>query len=142
MSLNENEFENDYEMNYELEEDMNVNVDIYDRNDLNKLSIAAAGEDLNHFSCKAVMFYVLSEMNHDVICDHHIIGVGDVDIYDMSTRTVFQFVDDDGCIDELQLIKNDILLRNVVDVIYIDPGDLPDDIFQRYLKLREYVICS
>jgi hypothetical protein len=128
---------NAYNLDYELED---MNVDIYDRNDLNKLTIDK-NEDLNHFNCKAILFYVLSEMNHDVICDHHIIGVGDVDIYDMSTRTVYHILND-GSIDELQLIKNDILLRNVVDVIYIDPGDLPDDIFQRYLKLKGYVFTD
>jgi hypothetical protein len=82
------------------------------------------------------MFYILAEMNHDVICDYHIIGAGDVDIFDFSTRTAYQ-LEDASSINEQKLIKNDILLQNFVDVIIIHLEDLPDDIFQRYLKLRE-----
>ena len=32
-----------------------------------------------------------------------------------------------------------ILIQNVVEVINIDLNDLPDDLFQRYSKLKEYV---
>jgi hypothetical protein len=129
---------NSYNLDYELDD---LNVNIYNRAELNKLTIAE-GEDLNHFSGKAMMFYYLSgELNHDVITDYHIIGVGNVDLYDLSARTIYQF-EDENSIDELQLIKNDILFQKIVDVIIIHLEDLPDDIFQRYIKLREYVISE
>ncbi len=76
------------EMNYELE-DMNVNI--FNRADLNKLSIDE-NEDLDRFSCKGLLFYLLrSELGHDVVCDFHVVGVGSVDLFDLSTRTVYVF---------------------------------------------------
>jgi hypothetical protein len=114
---------------------------LYHNENLNKLIIAEK-ENLNHFSCKALMFYLLSELNHDLICDYNIIEIGNFDLYDLSTRTVYQFQDPHNPINELQQIKNDILLKNDVEVIIIHLEDLPDNIFQRYLKLKEYIFSD
>jgi len=35
---------------------------------------------------------------------------------------------------------NEKYIQNGVEVIVVDINELPDDIFQRYLKLREFVI--
>ena len=69
------------------------------------------------------------------------IGVCKIDLLDLSSRTVYKF-EDATSISELQLIKDDILLQNLVDVIYIDLDDLPNDIFQRYMKLKEFIYST
>jgi hypothetical protein len=65
-----------------------------------------------------------------------------LDLYDLSSRTAYQFQDPHNPINELQQIKNDILLKNDVEVIIIHLEDLPDNIFQRYLKLKEYIFSD
>jgi len=68
-----------YDLNYELDNKNALDFDrkaiLYDRNDLNKL-ITIDNEKLNHFSAKAIMFYVLSELDHDITTECQIIGVG------------------------------------------------------------------
>ena len=122
------------EMNYELE---NMSENLFNHTDINKLELAD-NENLNHFSAKLILYYILSELNHDVICDYHINGVGNADLYDLSTRTIYAI----DRLDYEEYQKNiDVLYPDSeVGVISINAEELPDDIFQRYLKLREYVI--
>ena len=122
---------NEYEMNYE-------NVMLYHHENLNKIKIAI-DEKLNNFISKSILFYILTgKQNHDVICDYYIIGVGEADLYDLTTRTLYIF--DSTKFNEFRKIINELYSDSEVEVITIDPDDLPDDIFQRYLKLREYII--
>jgi len=68
-----------YDLSYELADknalDFSRKAILYDRNDLNKL-ITIDNEKLNHFSAKAIMFYILSELDHDITTECTIIGVG------------------------------------------------------------------
>ena len=129
---------NDFEMNYMLDE---LNVNLYNREDLNKLVIAEK-EDLNKFSCKAILYYILhGELKHDLVCDYHIIGVGNVGLYDVTTRTIYQ-LESSSFMNNKHLTENDILNHSEVEVIIIFLEDLPDNIFQRYLKLKEYVFSD
>ena len=126
-----------YNLNYELDnEQFNDNISLYNHAELNKLEIAEK-EDLNHFSCKAILFYILSEINHDVICNYYIIGVGNVDLYDITTRTIYHL--ETALTNEHLKSISELYPHSEVDIIVIYIVDLPDDIFQRYLKLREYV---
>ena len=125
-----------YNLKYDL---MNENTILYDRNDLNKLTIANA-ENLNHFSCKAILFYILSELDHDIVTEYHNVGVGRVDLYDLTIRIIYVF--DLVNSKEYQKNINELYPDSEVDVIAINIEDLPDDLFQRYLKLREYVVIE
>ena len=61
-----------YNLKYELDyEQLNENLFLYNRDDLNILTIAEK-EDLNHFSCKTLLFYILSDLNHNMICDFNL----------------------------------------------------------------------
>jgi hypothetical protein len=130
-----------YDLDYELADenatDFSRKAILYDYNDLNKLVIAG-NEKINHFITKAIMFYILSELNHEIISECNIIGVGRLDLYDTTTRTVYEF-ETSGC-KSVQQKVNDIYKQTGVEIIVIDVKELPDDIFQRYLKLREFVI--
>ena len=68
-----------YDLDYELADknalDFSRKAILYDHNDLNKLVIAGV-EKLNHFISKAIMFYILSELDHDVVTECNIVGVG------------------------------------------------------------------
>ena len=121
------------EMNYELE---NMNAVLFNRVDINKL-VLAENENLNNFISKSILFYMLYELNHDVICDCHIIGIGNVDLFDQSARVVYIFKP--HRLNEYQNKIDELYEYSEIEVIAINIEELPDDIFQRYLKLREYV---
>ena len=130
---------------YDLESELNDGnaVDfvrkafLYDRNDLNKLVIAGV-EKLNHFISKAIMFYILSELNHDLVSECSIIGVGRVDLYDITTKVIYEF--ETNVSPKYRREANEKYIQNGVEVIVININELPDDIFQRYMNLREYMI--
>ena len=130
-----------YDLYYELDDrnahDFNRKAILYDRNDINKLVIAGI-EKLNHFSAKAIFFYILTELDHDVTSECQIIGVGRVDLFDITTQVIYEF-ETSGCKRTQQRV-NEIYKQTGVEVIVIDVKELPDDIFQRYLKLKEFVI--
>jgi hypothetical protein len=123
-----------HNLNYELDD---VNVDLYNHECLNKL-ILIENEDLNKFISKSILFFILSDLNHDLICNHQIIGIGKVDIYDISARILYTF--DSNHYDDFQKMMDELYPYSHIDVITINLDQLPDDIFQRYLKLREYVV--
>ena len=128
-------------MDYELADknalDFSKKAILYDRNDLNKLVIAGT-EKLNHFITKSIMFYILSELDHDLVTECNIVGVGRIDLYDISTKTIYEF-ESSSSINKRRK-ENEIYAQTGVEVIIINLKELPDDIFQRYLKLREYII--
>ena len=121
------------EMNYELIDERKI---VFDYDGINKIEVGQ-NEDLNRFCCKAILIYILNELNHDVICDYFISGVGKVDLYDITSRVIYNF--QNVGLYSIDLTYNDILIQNCVEVVNIPVDDLPSDLFQRYLKLKEYV---
>ena len=130
-----------YDLNYELDDknarDFNRKAILYNRNNMNKLVIVGI-ERLNHFSAKAIFFFILNELGHDVTTEVEIVGVGRGDLFDITTNVLYEF-ETTGCKRTQQRV-NEIYRQTGVEVIVIDVKDLPDDIFQRYMKLKEYVI--
>ena len=110
---------------------------LFDRNDINKL-VCDHKEKLYHFSAKAIMFFILREMKHDVVTEVEIVNVGVGDLYDLTTGVLYEFETTGS--KKAQRRVNEIYKQTKMEVIVIDVKDLPDDIFQRYMKLKEYVI--
>ena len=104
---------------------------------MNKLVIAGR-EKLNHFITKSIFYYILSELGHDIVTECQIVGVGRVDLYDLTVKVIYEFETNHS--PKYRREANEKYLQTGVEVIVIDINELPDDIFQRYLKLREYVI--
>ena len=146
------------EMNYELVDERKI---LFDYDEVNKIEVAL-GEDLDHFSVKAMLTYILnSELKHDVICDFYIPGLlssetpqtprtpqtpstletpPTADVYDIAARVIYNF--QPISIYSNDLMFNDLLIQNCVEVVNINIDQLPDDIFQRYLKLKEFVFSD
>ena len=110
---------------------------LYERSDVNKL-VRDHKEKLNHFSAKALTFFILRELKHNVTSEVEIVNVGVGDLYDISTQVLYEFETTGS--KKVQRRVNEIYKQTGIEVIVIDVKDLPDDIFQRYLKLREFVI--
>jgi hypothetical protein len=132
-----------YDLDYKLVDqnavDFSRKAILYNREDLNKLVIAGV-EKLNHFITKSIMFYILSELNHDIVTECTIVGVGRLDLYDITTQTIYEF--ETSRSPKYRQKAKEIYRQTGVEVIVIDVRKLPDDIFQRYLKLREYVVVD
>ena len=110
---------------------------LYEASDINKL-VRDHKEKLNHFSAKALLYFVLRELKHNVVSEVEIVDVGFCDLYDISTRVIYEFETTGS--KKVQRRVNEIYQHTGNEVIVIDVKELPDDIFQRYMKLREYVI--
>ena len=110
---------------------------LYEESEINKL-VRDHKEKLNHFSAKALLYFILRELKHDVASEVQIIDVGVCDLYDISTRVIYEFETTGS--KKVQRRVNEIYKHTGNEVIVIDVKELPDDIFQRYLKLKEYVI--
>jgi len=110
---------------------------LFDESDVNKL-VHHLNERLNHFSAKAILFMILRDLKHDVISEVEIVGVGVCDLFDITTKVIYEF-ETTAC-KKVQRRVNEIYNQTGVEIITIDVKDLPDNIFQRYMKLKEYVI--
>jgi len=110
---------------------------LYDKSDVNKL-VHDFKEKLNHFSAKALMYFILRELKHDVITEVEFVNVGFGDLYDITVNVLYEFETTGS--KKIQKRVNEIYKQTGIEIIVIDVKNLPDDIFQRYLKLREYII--
>ena len=84
------------------------------------------------------MFFILRGLKHNVVSEVWIVDVGYGDLFDITTNVLYEF-ETSGC-KSVQRRVNDIYKQTGVEVIVIDVQELPDDIFQRCIKLKEFVI--
>jgi len=63
---------------------------LYDSSDVNKL-VHDFKEKLNHFSAKALMYFILRELKHDVITEVEFVNVGFGDLYDITVNVLYEF---------------------------------------------------
>jgi len=84
------------------------------------------------------MFMILQDIKHDIVTEVEIVNVGVSDLYDITTNVIYEFETTGS--KKGQKRVNKIYKQTNVEIIVIDVKDLPDDIFQRYLKLKGYVI--
>ena len=87
---------------------------------------------------KSVMFFILRELKHNVVTEVEIVGVGTGDLLDIDAKVLYEF--ETTGTKNVQRKVNEIYKQTGIEVIVINVKEVPDDIFQRYLKLKEYVI--
>jgi len=110
---------------------------LYTESDINKL-VYDHKEKLSHFCAKALMFFALRELKHNVVSEVEVVNVGICDLYDISTKVIYEFETTGS--KKAQQRVNEIYKYTGNEVIVIDVKELPDDIFQRYLKLKEFIV--
>ena len=81
---------------------------------------------------------ILRDLKHDVVTEVEFVDVGIGDLYDISVNVLYEFETTGS--KKVQKRVNEIYKQTNIEVIVIDVKELPDDLFQRYLKLKEYVI--
>ena len=109
---------------------------LFDESDINKL-VHDHKEKLDHYCAKAIMFLILRDMHHDVVSEVEILGVGRSDLYDITTKVIYEFETSGS--KRYQRKMNEIYEQTGIEVIVVDVTILPTDIFQRYMLLQEYV---
>ena len=110
---------------------------LFVRSDVNKL-VRDHKEKLNHFCAKALMFYILRELKHEVASEVEIVDVGVCDLYDITTNVIYEFETTGS--KKVQKRVNEIYKQTKMEIIVIDVKELLDDFYQRYIKLKEYVV--
>jgi hypothetical protein len=109
---------------------------LYMPQDLNRLKTFNT-EALDHWIAKALLFRILRKMNHDVVTEFEITGMGVGDIFDLTKSVQY----------EVETISNPKSLadrakqyiRMGIEVIVIPLAKLPEDIAEREKALREWV---
>ena len=71
-------------------------------------------------------------MGHDVATEAEIKGVGRVDLYDISTKVIYEL--ETNLSPKYRREANQKYIQAGVEVIVIDINELPDDIFQTQLR--------
>ena len=95
-------------------------------------------ETIEHWIAKALVFRLLRRMNHNVITEFEITGMGVGDIFDLTTSTQYEI----ETISYPKYIRDRAkqYIRIGVDVIVIPLKKLPDDVKEREKALKEYVL--
>jgi hypothetical protein len=110
---------------------------IYDRKDINKLC-KFVSEKLDHFITKAMVFHILRSMKHDVVTEFEVVGLGQGDVYDLTTDVQYEI--DNSHRPKERNINYVKYARSGVDIIVIDCDKLPADIDERYNALKGWVV--
>ena len=109
---------------------------LYMPQDLNRLKTFNT-EALDHWIAKALLFRILRKMNHDVVTEFEITGMGVGDIFDL-TKSVQYEVETVSNPKSLQ-DRAKQYIRIGIEVIVIPLAKLPEDIGEREKALREWV---
>jgi hypothetical protein len=109
---------------------------VYLDEDINKLKMFTK-ESLDHWVAKALTFYILRKMMHDVVTEFEITGLGQGDILDLTTNTQY----------EIETVNNrnyhkrrvEQYRRAGVDVVVIPTNNLLKELKQKYNTLIHYI---
>jgi hypothetical protein len=109
---------------------------VYLDEDINKLKMFTK-ESLDHWIAKALTFYILRKMRHDVVTEFEITGLGQGDILDLTTNTQYEIETVNKKTYHQRRIEQ--YRRVGVDVIVIPTNKLSYDIKDRIRMLKQYI---
>jgi hypothetical protein len=106
---------------------------VYQDEDINKLKMFTK-ESLDHWIAKALAFYILRKMRHEVVTEFEITGLGQGDILDLTTNTQY----------EIETVNNrnyhkrrvEQYRRVGVDVVVIATNKLTTDIKEKLKMIK------
>jgi hypothetical protein len=115
---------------------LNRRGEVYLDEDINKLKMFTK-ESLDHWIVKALTFYILRKMKHDVVTEFEITGLGQGDLLDLTTNTQY----------EIETVNNrnyhkrrvEQYRRVGVDVVVIPTNKLPIDIKVKIKAIKQYI---
>ena len=80
----------------------------------------------------------MCDIKHDVVSEVEIVDVGFSDLFVITANVLYEF-ETTGSKNKQKRV-NEIYKQTNMEIIVIDVKELPDDLYQRYLKLKEYVV--
>jgi hypothetical protein len=126
----------------EVEEDLVSHVDlkkkalVYDRSDVGKLKICS-NETLKHFTAKSVLMFELIRLHHKAVCEIEIAGIGKLDVFDVSTQTIYELESEQYAVKSWHLKEK---YKQVgVDIVIITIHELSDNLQEIQTYLRSFI---
>ena len=116
--------------------DLRVRGIEYLDSEVNKLQMFSS-ETLDHWTTKAIAFYHLRKLRHDVITEFHIPGMGQGDILDLTTHTQYEIETSQR--PSFHQKRVEAYRRLGVDIVIIPVAKLPKDIPARSKEIQRYL---
>jgi hypothetical protein len=127
---------------HEVEEELTTSADlkkkalVYDRNDLGKLKICS-NETLKHFTAKSVLMFELIRMHHKAVCEIEIAGIGKLDVFDITTKTIYELESEQYAAKSWHLKEK--YQQVGVDIVIITLHGLSENLHEIQTYLRSFV---
>ncbi len=108
----------------------------YEYKDINSLKKHPT-EKIKHFQAKSLLFYILRQMEHNVVTECKVFG-GLADIVDLNARTQYELQN----IDNPKMVESKIkqYINNGLEIILIPLRNLPKEQSIQYAWLKDFVI--
>ena len=113
--------------------DMHKKAINFDSRDIGKLRIYGC-ETLRHFMAKSILMYELLKMNHRVVCEAELCGVGRMDVFDLDTNVNYELESEPSI--SASIKKKDKYRQAGVDLVIIQIRDWNDSMgyLAEYIK--------
>ena len=111
----------------------------FNRLAINKLS-KNSNESWEHFAVKSQIFYILRTMDHDVLTEFEITGIGIGDVLDITTKITCQYEIETAMRSAKHRKKIQQYARKGLDIIIVFTPKLPQDEYERYKYLKDVII--
>ena len=98
-----------------------------------------SSEHYRHFVAKAILFYLLRKMKHDVATEYRVPN-GYVDIVDKDTMTFYEI--ENGKSPKYRNLKRELYKVTRYEVIVVDCSKLPDDINEARKYLEQFIVVD
>ena len=109
---------------------------VYDERDINRLKHFYT-EKLDHWLTKAILFYQLRDLNHNVITEFEITGLGIGDVLDLTTNTQYEIEISHGQANWNK--RRNQYKQAGVDIIIVPTQKLSGNIKERYQQINAYI---
>ena len=98
-----------------------------------------SSEHYRHFVAKAILFYLLRKMKHNVATEYRVPN-GYVDIVDKDTWTFYEI--ENGKSPKYRNLKKELYQVTGYDVIVVDCSKLPSDIDEARKYLEQFIVVD
>lgn len=109
-----------------------------------KSGVNRHGDKYRHFMVKSAIYEILADEGHEVRTEVEIPNEWIVDVIDADTAMIYEVETDLSPASKKSKVKRylqaECMGRVIDDIIFLDPKELPTDIFELKKELREEII--
>ena len=123
-------------VDYIKNKELNRKGILYTTDEINKLQRRGT-EGLEHFITKAIVFFILRKMNHQVVTEFEVVDCGYGDILDLDTLTNYEIENNPKKFWHAH--KQEMYSDANINTVVISVKKLPNNHRQRYKELKNYI---